>query len=390
MGQALGQRIANYTRDKVFKSIHNNHLIYNTSWEDPAIDRKLMDIGEDSHIVMITSAGDNALDYLLDRPASINSVDVNPRQNALFELKRSVIKNAGFSDLYKMFGDGYHESIEQLYKEKLRETLPAYAGKFWDKRLKFFKRGGVKKSFYYYGGAGTLAWLWQVYCKVHKRLGQNIRWLFNAQTLEEQKAAYEQLEPILWNRAVSWLLGRHITLAAMGVPRAQRDLIMNGFEGGLAGFLRNSVRRVFTEVPVTENYFWRVYATGSYSPECAPGYLRENNFETLQETVDRAHIHNTTMIEFLKNNPRDYTHYVLLDHQDWLAWNDPASLEEEWQQILKNSKPGTRILMRSASPKVDFLPDFVLEQVDFQEETNLHSKCRVGTYASLLVGTVKA
>ena len=393
MATAIGERISNYTKDKVFRTIHGNHLIYNTSWEDPAIDRKLMKITAKSDIVMITSAGDNLLDYLLDAPGSINSVDVNPKQNALFELKRAVIEPATHEDLYQMFGAGTHPNFPKLYAEKLRDQLPDFARDYWDTKQKCFDKKGIKKSFYFYGGAGTLAWLCQGYFKLHKRLNENIRWLFNAQTMEEQQQAYDRLEPLLWNRVISWFLGRHITLAAMGVPRAQRDLIMNGFEGGLLGFLRTNVRRVFTEVPVSENYFWRVYATGSYSRECAPGYLREENFAKLRGNIPAASAQTTTMIDFLRANPKAYSHYVLLDHQDWLAWNDPKALEEEWRLILKNSKKGTRILMRSASPAVDFLPEFVREAVDFQKHDEkasaLHQTCRVGTYGSLLVGVVR-
>jgi hypothetical protein len=40
-------------------------------------------------VVMITSAGCNALDYVLDLPAEIHAVDVNSRQNALLQLKLS-------------------------------------------------------------------------------------------------------------------------------------------------------------------------------------------------------------------------------------------------------------------------------------------------------------
>jgi len=35
----------------------------------------------------LTSAGCNVLEYLLDSPAEIHAVDVNPRQNALLHLQ---------------------------------------------------------------------------------------------------------------------------------------------------------------------------------------------------------------------------------------------------------------------------------------------------------------
>ena len=52
-------------RDQFFKQIHTSNLVYNTCWEDPRCDRQLLQINEESKLCMITSAGCNALDYLL-------------------------------------------------------------------------------------------------------------------------------------------------------------------------------------------------------------------------------------------------------------------------------------------------------------------------------------
>ena len=79
-------------RDWVFQRVHGNNLVYNTCWEDPRCDRELMEFNDESEIVMITSAGCNALDYLIDQPASVNCIDVNPRQNALLQLKLAFFK----------------------------------------------------------------------------------------------------------------------------------------------------------------------------------------------------------------------------------------------------------------------------------------------------------
>ncbi|MCW0218895.1 MAG: BtaA family protein, partial [Prosthecobacter sp.] len=69
--------------DVIFNRVHGGNLVYNTCWEDPRLDRQMLDLQPDSRVVMITSAGCNALDYLLDAPAEIHAVDMNPRQNAL-------------------------------------------------------------------------------------------------------------------------------------------------------------------------------------------------------------------------------------------------------------------------------------------------------------------
>jgi len=92
--------------DLLFKAIPSNTLIYNVCWEDPRIDRELLQLDANSHVVMLTSAGCNALDYLLDGPAAIHTVDVNSRQNALLQLKLALLRQESHADLFSMFGYG--------------------------------------------------------------------------------------------------------------------------------------------------------------------------------------------------------------------------------------------------------------------------------------------
>src|SRR6516162_10556547 len=70
-----------------FRYVHRRNLVYNTCWEDPRLDREALDLGPFDRVVVITSAGCNALDYVLEGPEHIHAVDVNFRQNALLDLK---------------------------------------------------------------------------------------------------------------------------------------------------------------------------------------------------------------------------------------------------------------------------------------------------------------
>ena len=382
----------NQLRDWVFKNVHGSNLVYNICWEDPQCDRQLMNIDEKSDIVMITSAGCNALDYLLDNPSSINCIDLNSRQNALLEFKKAIFKNSSFNELYKYFGDGAHPKAEKVYKEQIRPNLPAYAQEFWDKRIDYFSSKGPKKSFYFRGTSGTLAWAFGKYMRSRKKLFKKIENLMNSKTLEEQEYWYNQIESKLFSKPVLWTLSRHVSLSLAGVPRAQRLLISEEYPGGVGQFMVDSVRRVFTTLDIKTNYFWRVYVDGHYTKECCPNYLVESNFEILKERVDRIKTNTASLSQFLKDNPGQYSNYVLLDHQDWLAAHDVPALEEEWQLILQNSKPGTRILMRSAATRIDFFPKFVEEKVEWipqSEMINMHNQDRVGTYGSVYLGIVK-
>ena len=138
----------NDLRDWVFRQVHTKNLVYNTCWEDPRCDRQLLQLNHDSEVVMITSAGCNALDYLLDNPMKINCIDMNPRQNALLELKKASFKNATYSEHWIMFGDGVMPEAETHYQQKLRNDLPGSAKEYWDENWKYFNGKGIRKSFY--------------------------------------------------------------------------------------------------------------------------------------------------------------------------------------------------------------------------------------------------
>ncbi|MEN0005524.1 MAG: BtaA family protein [Bacteroidota bacterium] len=380
----------NQLRDWVFKKVHTSNLVYNTCWEDPRCDRELMEFDSDSSIVMITSAGCNALDYLLDHPRQINCIDMNPRQNALLHLKLAAIKHNSFEDLFHLFGQGVHPNIKEYY-QRLRPSLPAFAAEYWDTRLNFFNGKGLRKSFYYYGTSGTFALLVKQYVKSLGNVNQKIQQLFEAKDLEEQRAIYFEIEERILNKLVAWVMNRHVTLTLLGVPRSQRELVLEKYQKGVMGFIKACFRQVFTELSLKDNYFWHVYLKGAYTKDCAPNYLLEKHQADLRANAARINIHTTTISQFLKEHPGNYSHFILLDHQDWLAANNIPALEEEWELILKNSRPGTRILLRSAAERVDFFPDFVLDALDFEQEVTAatHKRDRVGTYASVYMGTVK-
>ena len=380
-------------RDWMFKQVHGNNLVYNTCWEDPRCDRKLLNFNNDTEIVMITSAGCNALDYLLDNPKKIHCIDMNPRQNALLELKMAVFAGADHQTLFQLFGKGKHEDVKPIYNEQIRPHLPEFAQQYWDKNIKFFNGKGLRKTFYHYSTSGTFAWLANQYLKARKKLYRQIQQLFESENLERQALIYREIEGRILNPIVGWFVNRHLTMSLVGVPRAQQDLFVDKYEKGALGYIQECLRKVFTEQPITDNYFWRLYLNGEYTETCCPSYLEENNFDLICQQLNKVKTYTNTISGFLKANPKPYSHYILLDHQDWLAANDIPALEEEWRLILENSKPGTKILLRSAAEEVDFFPDFVLQKVDFEQEKALteqiHQEDRVGTYASVYLGIVK-
>lgn len=388
----LVQKASNWAKDALFANVHGNHLIYNTCWEDPICDRNLLHLDAQSEVVMITSAGCNALDYALDKPKVIHCVDVNYRQNALLELKKAFFKQGNPQALFQFFGLGQHPTAQRFYRQQLRPHLSPAAQQFWDKKIHpYFTANRLRPSFYFHGTSGTFAYLFYRYLKLRKPVDHWVQELLNAPNLAIQSYWYHLIEAKVIGKFVQWAIQQPLTLSLLGIPRAQARLVEEEYAGGIVAFVKDALRYIFTELPIQDNYFWRLYITGQYTRTCCPNYLKAAHFETLQTQEHKIQTHTTTISQFLQKHPNSYSHYVLLDHQDWLAAHDVAALNEEWQLILKNSQPGTKILLRSGATKVDFFPDFVQERVCFEQiDTSLqHRLDRVGTYGSVYCGVVR-
>ena len=262
----------------LFNLIHGNRLIYNACWEDPQIDRQLLKIDADSKVVMITSAGCNALDYLLDSPREIHAVDVNYRQNALLELKLALFARRNFADLFAMFGEGSCDNYQEIYQD-IRNLLSPAAQRFWDQKITYFSGRGLRKSFYWRGAAGDFAWLMRRILLGNGERRRAIDEFLKSETLAGQKEYYSPLEEKIFSRPVSWLIRQPWCMAMIGVPKAQIRLLEQTHPRGLSGYVQDKLKQVMTELPFQNNYFWRVYLTGSYSPACCPNYLKKDNFD---------------------------------------------------------------------------------------------------------------
>jgi S-adenosylmethionine-diacylglycerol 3-amino-3-carboxypropyl transferase len=189
-----------------------------------------------------------------------------------------------------------------------------------------------------------------------------------------------------------------MTLALLGVPQAQRRQVDRYYAGGISRFIEESIDTVFARIPLHDNYFWRVYLTGRYTPTCCPEYLKPHNFHRLKAGLaDSIEVHTDTIEGFLKRAQGPFTRFVLLDHMDWLSTQSDNLLQREWQEITRCAAPGARIIWRSGGLKVDYVdPLFVsiegrsrrlgdLLHYREAEAARLHALDRVHTYGSFYI-----
>jgi S-adenosylmethionine-diacylglycerol 3-amino-3-carboxypropyl transferase len=253
--------------ERLFRTLYSRSLVYNTCWEDPAVDRQALGLTREDVVLVITSAGCNALDYALLAPRRIHAVDANPRQTALLELKLAGVRALDFGDFFHLFGEGFHPDVQGLYERRLREQLSPFAREYWDRNHAWF--ASQRGSFYFHGLSGLVASGFKAYLTVRPYLASCILALFGAGSLDEQREIYAQnVAPLMWGPGMRWALSQQLTLSLLGVPRPQRREIEAEHAGGVAAYVRDSVEYVLCQLPLATNYFWRVYLNGRYTRSC--------------------------------------------------------------------------------------------------------------------------
>ncbi len=332
---------------RIFSGICARSLIYNTCWEDPAVDRRALELAPDDDVLVITSAGCNAIDYALAGPRRVYAVDVNPAQNALLELKLAGIRALPYEDFFQIFGTGHHPDFQALYAGALRAWLSKPARAFWDVRRGWFSDRARARSFYFRGLSGTFARGFRAYCSLRPQLKDALGALLSAPDLETQQALYDrEVAPRLWHPGVDWTLSQPLALTLLGVPGPQHDELKRLHPRGVAGFVRDALDYVCRQLPLATNYFWQLYVRGHYTPDCCPEYLKRDNFLRLAGGIaDRIEVHTSTVAGFLHRHPGGISKFVLLDHMDWMG---EADLAVEWAAIMARARPGARVIFRSA------------------------------------------
>ncbi len=394
-------RISEWMSGRVFRIVHGNNLVYNTCWEDPRIDKQVLNLGPNDNLLVITSAGCNALSYALTGLNHVYAVDMNPRQNALLELKMAGIRSFDYETFFQMFGNGRLTGVKGIYQAKLRQNLSPWARRYWDRRIhRYFD--GKHKSFYFCGTTGAFAKIINRIIDRYKFRGLVHDLLCAKSLAEQQDIWFNHLRKRLWNRLVKFLMNRDTTLSLLGVPRAQRKQIETQYDGGVVKFVQDCLDSVFGTLPVQDNYFWRLYATGSYIPSCCPEYLERENFEKLKAgLVDNISTHTNTVEGFLRENAGEnapkISRFVLLDHMDWLSHHLYDALVSEWDAILKRADDNTRILWRSGGLRTEYINTVPVEyqgrqttlgeilKLDTETAEKLHKQDRVHTYGSFYI-----
>ncbi|KAG0031362.1 hypothetical protein BGZ81_001325 [Podila clonocystis] len=322
--------------------------IYAFTWEDPRIDLEVLNLQKDDTMFVITSAGDNALEYALKgQPKRIHCVDMNPCQNHLLELKLASIERLSHADFWQMFGEGQHSEFRRLLIDQLSPAMSSASLQFWYKN-----RSTFDNNFYETGYSGLALRLFKWLVRI-KGLSKAVEEITTTDQIQVQERLWENVvKPStlpVW--LVQWVLSHPAFLwNALGVPINQMKLILD--EGNAVGYIYDTLDSIMNRsLFKNDQYFYNLVVNRKYTPLSCPSYLSEEGFKTLKEqrATDAMVLHTKSIIDVLRGMADgELTKAVLMDHMDWFG---PEDAEEEIREVARAVRSGGMVLWRSAGRK---------------------------------------
>ncbi|KAJ9127655.1 hypothetical protein QFC24_001065 [Naganishia onofrii] len=264
-----------YSEQRIHKQFRTH--IYGWTWEDPQCDIDRLGIKDGDSLLCITSAGDNVLHYAIKADVEVHSVDMNPCQGHILELKLAASQALEYHDFWHIFGEGKHSRFEKLLDNKIAPHLSPQAYAYWKANAdqfssNFFLRG-------YSGWALRLARVAFALAGVSK----DVKKMIACDTTAEQDAIWKKkLRPIMLNPVMKLILGSgFFCWNALGVPRNQLNCLLQ--DGDIADFISATL----DPVPGLANmkngaYHYLLCLNGKYTRASCPLYLTPEGFAALK------------------------------------------------------------------------------------------------------------
>jgi len=381
-------------------SVWFDAFVYNQIWEDPRVDLRALELDGDSRILTISSGGCNALNYLLEGPASVTAVDLNRHHIALLKLK--IAAAASLPDheaFFAFFGLGSHPENERRFSELIAGTLDPETKYYWENRQGLFR----KKRISFFEGRGIYdrsrnGYFLRVFHRLAKLMGCDPASVLEAREFEEQLRLYEEnIDPFFDSLLIRFIGRLPVTLFGLGIPPQQFDELMSDLQDGdtLIDVYRERTRRLATAYPVSDNYFaWQAFGRryDTERREALPEYLKEENFGKLKQSVFLLAAKVGSVTDEIAAKPKgSFNRFVFLDAQDWM---DPVTLTRLWELIAERGDIGSRIIFRTAgsrSPLESSLPDHVLKRFNYHAHLSqeLFAQDRASIYGGFHLYTLR-
>lgn len=310
-------------------------LNYSSSNEDSRSEIKALHITSGDSVLCITGSGARPLDLLIEKPEIIVSIDFNPCQSFLLELKMAAIRRLEYEELLEFVGVCPSAKRNHFYKG-IRILLSPDARGFWDSHSTMIEKGVI------YQGR------WERYFRKLARLIHLVRphlldRLFSCNSIGEQARLWrEEWDSVLWRAFLRCISSRTVWKYLFGDPGFYR-YIPDQFS--IYKYINERFTAAFENILVSESSFATLLFLGKYNVNGAlPLHLQRGYYKVLKDTLPCIRIVTESILEYLeKSRKNQFCKYSV---SDFASYTNMEEYEMTWRGIVKTASKGARICER--------------------------------------------
>lgn len=335
-----------------------SRLSYSFGNEDWNTERQALQIKPGNQVLCISASGDRPLHLLLDDLGKLTSVDANPVQNYLLNLKCAALKTFAY-DEYIGFLGGAACKNRKVFLKQLLPHMDEETAKFWSQRSKMINKGVLYQ--------GSLEKFSKIISKSFSFFRPiKTKKIFNMKCLEEQREYLQSWDSYWFRKFFLFVLNPRLCRLFAIDPglyvHADPSL-------GLGRYIYDRMIHSLHHSLAKDNLLFSLIFRGYIEPSAFPPYLHPEGSSIIRERLDRLYTKTADVVEHLEQTEDNtYDRYSLSDVASYLSRDN---FDRLIKNIYRTARPGARFCIRQFSSNQQIPLEF---ETAFKRDTILEGK----------------
>ncbi len=332
-------------------------LSYSIGNEDWKTEQKALAIRENDTVLTITASGDRPLNLLYSPCEKIISVDANPFQTALCDLKRAALDHLDYDEYLAFLGLFPHKNRAHVLK-KLEPYMQSSTTSCWEAHKDKIAKGIVYQ--------GQIERLCHKVSQVIKTVdGKKVQQLFAFDEIEKQKQfVNDRWNWRIWKTIVDIALNPLFSRTFLKDPGLYEHLGMRP-----AAYMYQRLVVALTEIPMKENLILSLVFQGKVYKEGFSPHLNEEEGKAIKKKLNTLSLKTIDLISYLESAPDASIDCFSLS--DVASYMNKEGFDRLCAQVARVAKPGARYCIRQFMSAHEFSDDL---KSTFQREYTLEKE----------------
>ncbi len=303
-----------------------SRLSYSFGNEDWKTEAEALKIQPEDTVLSVTASGDRPLNLLLSECKQLLSIDANPHQNALLELKKAAMAALPYEEYLAFLGAAPCKNRLELL-QKIGGSFP-------------FSKRMIRKGILYQGATERLCGFGAKILRMTR--GEKIDRLFEFNSLEEQKHFVKhEWNTRTWQKVCTYGLHPRVTRFTLKDPGLYAYVAPHIHPGM---YVCERMNQHLEYGLAKDNYFISLILKGKVAPRAFPPYLTEDGANRIRKNLGRLTTQTIDLISYLKQAPSESIDCFSLS--DVASYISDEAFVTLLQEIHRTAKPGARFSIR--------------------------------------------